>query len=247
MKYNYQIIIEYLGENFVGWQIQKNGNSIQSVIEKALTKTLKSKTKIIGSGRTDAGVNAFGQSANFYHKNRIKNFFKFLSTINFYLKRYSISIIDLKNRKLNFHARHSAKKRQYIYVILNRLAKPSIDRKRAWLVVKKLNLKKMKKAISYFVGTHNFSAFRSSSCSAKSPVRTIELASIIRKKDKIFFKFESRSFLQKQVRSMVGCLKLVGEEKWTPNKISQIIKLKKREQCAPPAPPEGLYLSKVFY
>ncbi len=247
MKYNYQIIIEYLGENFVGWQIQKNGISIQSVIENALTKTLKSKTKIIGSGRTDAGVNAFGQSANFYHKNKIKNFLKFLSTINFYLRRYPISIIELKNRKLNFHARHSAKKRQYIYVILNRLAKPSIDRKRAWLVMKKLNLMKMKKAISYFVGTHNFSAFRSSSCSAKSAVRTIELASIIRKKDKIFLKFESRSFLQKQVRSMVGCLKLVGEEKWKPNKINQIIKLKKRDQCAPPAPPEGLYLSKVFY
>ena len=247
MKYNYQIIIEYLGESFVGWQIQNNGKSVQWVIEKALTKTLKSKTKIIGSGRTDAGVNALGQSANFYHKNKIKNFFKFLSTINFHLKKYPISIINLKNRKLNFHARHSAKKRQYVYIILNRLAKPTIDRKRAWLVIKKLNYMKMKKALSYLVGTHNFTAFRASSCSAKSPVRTIEHASITKKGDKFFLKFESKSFLQKQVRSMVGCLKFVGENKWKPNKINQIIRLKKREKCAPPAPPEGLYLNKVFY
>ena len=105
----------------------------------------------------------------------------------------------------------------------------------------------MKKAISYFKGTHNFSAFRSSSCSAKSPVRTIKVANISKKKDKIIIKFESESFLQKQVRSMVGCLKLVGENKWRPSKINQIIKSKKRENCAPPAPPEGLYLSKVYY
>ena len=247
MKYNYQITIEYLGEKFVGWQIQKNGNSIQSVVEKALTKALKSKIKITGSGRTDAGVNALGQSANFFYKDKIKNFFKFLSTVNFFLKNYPISILDLKIRNLKFNARYSAKKRQYVYVILNRLAKPSIDRKRSWLVIKKLDLKKMKKAISYFKGTHNFSAFRSSSCSAKSPVRTIKVANISKKKDKIIIKFESESFLQKQVRSMVGCLKLVGENKWRPSKINQIIKSKKRENCAPPAPPEGLYLSKVYY
>ena len=137
MKYNYQIIIEYLGANFVGWQFQKNGSSIQSNLEKALSKTLRSKIKIIGSGRTDAGVNAWGQSANFYVENPIKNNFKFLSTVNFFLQKSQISVLNIKKRSLNFHARHSAKKRQYEYIILNRIAKPSIEYNRLWLVKKK--------------------------------------------------------------------------------------------------------------
>ena len=141
MKFNYQIIIEYLGNDFAGWQIQKKNKSIQSVIEKVLSKTLKTEIKVIGSGRTDAGVNAFGQSANFYHNEEIKNSFKFLTTVNFFLNRYSISILSLKKRNSKFHARHSAKKREYEYIILNRTAKPSFDVDRAWLVKQKLNLK----------------------------------------------------------------------------------------------------------
>ena len=247
MRYNYQIIIEYLGAKFVGWQVQKNGKSIQYVLEKALSKTLNSKIKIIGSGRTDTGVNALGQSANFYCNNKIKNFYKFLNTINFYLRKHSISVLNLKSRKLNFNARHSAKKRQYEYIILNRQAKPSVDRGKVWQVSKPLDLNKMKKAISYFLGTHNFSAFRSSSCTAKSPIKTIFQANIKKQKDKIFIRFVSQSFLQKQVRSMVGCLKYVGEKKWSLKKFELIMKKKERILCAPPAPPEGLYLAKVIY
>ena len=111
---------------------------------------------------------------------------------------------------------------------------------------KTFKYKKMEKAIKYFLGTHDFSAFRSSSCSAKSAIRTISNAQI-KKKDKIFIKFESKSFCKKQVRSMVGCLKYVGEEKWPPIMIKKIIRLKKREMCAPPAPANGLFLKKVFY
>ena len=113
--------------------------------------------------------------------------------------------------------------------------------------MKKLDFIKMKKAISFFRGTHNFSAFRASSCSAKSPIRKISYANMKKKNDKIFINFESKSFLQKQVRSMVGCLKYVGEKKWNPSQIKKIIKSKKRKNCAPPAPPEGLFLKKVFY
>ena len=247
MIFNYQIIIEYLGTGFAGWQIQKKGKTVQGILEKAISKALKSKIKIIGSGRTDTGVNASGQSANFYCNQKIKNSFKFLSSLNFFLKKYPISVINIKLRSSNFHARHSAKKRQYQYVILNRLAKPSIDKNKVWFVVKKLDFIKMKKAISYFRGTHNFSAFRASSCSAKSPIRKISYANMKKKNDKIFINFESKSFLQKQVRSMVGCLKYVGEKKWNPSQIKKIIKSKKRKNCAPPAPPEGLFLKKVFY
>ena len=105
----------------------------------------------------------------------------------------------------------------------------------------------MSKAIKFFLGTHNFSSMRAASCTAKSPIKTITRAMIKKKKDKIIILFESKSFLQKQIRSMVGCLKYVGEKKWKPEKIKSVIKLKKRELCAPPAPPEGLYLEKVFY
>jgi len=245
--HNYQIIIEYIGTSYVGWQKQKKGKSIQGTIEKALSKTLKSNIKINGSGRTDSGVHAWAQSANFIFKNKIKDNFKFLNTINYFLKNNSISIINLKKRNLNFHARHSAKKRCYQYIIFNRIGKLSINANRSWLIKKKLDLKKIKKAINYLKGKHNFSAFRASSCSAKSPIKTITKAEIKKKQDKIMITFESKSFLQKQVRSMVGCLKYVGEKKWKPEKIKLIINLKKRKLCAPPAPPEGLYLKRVFY
>ena len=105
----------------------------------------------------------------------------------------------------------------------------------------------MKKGIKFFLGTHNFSSMRASTCTAKSPIKTITKVVIKKKKDKITILFESKSFLQKQVRSMVGCLKYVGENKWKPEKIKSIIRLKKRMLCAPPAPPEGLYLERVFY
>ena len=245
--FNYQIIIEYDGTNFVGWQKQKNGTSIQLLIERVLKKTLKSKIKISGSGRTDAGVHALKQSANFFLINEIKDNFKFLNTVNYFLKKNLISIISLKKKNKNFHARHSAKKRSYEYIITNRNGKLTIDNNRSWLVKKKLNLKNMKKAINYFNGTHNFSAFRASSCSAKSPIKTISKTSIKKKEDKIIIMFESKSFLQKQVRSMVGCLKYVGEKKWKPEKIKLIISSKKRKLCAPPAPACGLYLKKVIY
>ena len=216
--FNYQIIVEYLGSNYVGWQYQKNGVSIQSLIEKALSKVLKSKVKINGSGRTDAGVHATGQSANFFSEKKIINKFQFLNSTNFFLKNTDISIIDLKKKKKDFHARHSAKKKNYKYIIINRETHSPIFKKRSWQIKKKLNLLKMKKGIKFFLGTHNFSAMRSSSCTAKSPIRTISKAHIKKKNDRIVLTFQSKSFLQKQVRSMVGCLKYVGEGKWKPKK-----------------------------
>ena len=245
--FNYQIIIEYLGTNFIGWQIQKKGFSIQSEIQKALSKVLKKKIKIIGSGRTDAGVHAKGQSANFIFNQEIKDKYKFLSSVNFFLKNKSISITKINKRNINFHARHSAKKKIYNYFILNRETNSPMHENRSWFLKKKLDLKLMKKAIKFFVGKHDFSSMRAASCAAKSAIRSVTKANISKKSNHIIITFESRSFLQKQVRSMVGCLKYVGEKKWKPEKIKTVIRLKKRELCAPPAPPEGLYLEKVFY
>ena len=144
--FNYQIIIEYNGTNFVGWQKQTNGISVQQIIEKIFTKILTEKINIYGSGRTDAGVHAVGQSAHFFTKTKINNKFLFLNSVNFFLSKKKISILRIDNKKIEFHARFSAKQREYKYVILNRIAPPSLDFKKAWHIKSSLNLKILKKA-----------------------------------------------------------------------------------------------------
>ena len=243
----YQILIEYVGTNYNGWQVQRKGKTIQGRIQNAISKIFKEKINIIGSGRTDSGVHALEQSAHFDTNTKIKDSYKFLKSVNHFLSRYGISILDLKKRKLTFHARYSAKARIYKYVILNRKSGSTLKNKRCWHIIKKLNLAMMKKGAKKLIGTKDFSTFRSSSCSAKTPVRTIKSIKFLTKKDIIEIEIKAQSFLQNQVRSMVGCLKYVGENKWSIQKFDKIIKSKKRINCAPPAPAEGLYLTKVIY
>ena len=245
--FTYQILIEYDGTNFVGWQRQKNGNSIQGSIEKVLKKLLKKKVILYGSGRTDQGVHANEQSAHFKSIHNIKDNNKFLNSINFFLNKKKISILSIKKRNKAFHARHSAKMRIYKYIIINRKSPLSLDFNRAWYVRNILDLNLIKKASKLLIGTKNFSMFRSSSCGANSPIRTMKSIKIKKDKEKIIFYFKSKSFLQQQVRSMVGCLKYIGEKKWKIKTFKKLIELKKRSNCAPPAPASGLYLDKVFY
>jgi tRNA pseudouridine38-40 synthase len=245
--YRYQILIEYVGTSFIGWQKQSKGRSIQKLIQTKLSNILKQKVKIYGSGRTDAGVHAIEQSAHFDTNQEIENLDKFLKSINFFLNKKLISIKKIKKRNFKFHARFSAKQRIYKYIIFNRSSEPSIERNRGWYIRKKLDLKEMKKGATILLGKNDYSTFRSSSCNAKSPIRSIEAIKINKKGDKIQIQFKSRSFLKQQVRSMVGCLKYIGEGKWKPQKIKFIIGSKNRKLCAPPAPPEGLYLEKVIY
>ncbi len=243
----YQITIEYLGTNFVGWQTQKNGLSIQEILEKVLSKFLKDKIKVIGSGRTDAGVHAIEQSAHFKTKNIILDNNNFVNSINFFLKKYPISILTIKKKTNKFHARHSASKRVYKYFIINRRSSLVIEKNQAWHIKKKLDIKIMQKGAKILKGTHNFSTFRASSCQAKSPIRTLQKAIVKKNKNKIVLTFQSKSFLQQQVRSMVGSLKYLGEGKWDLNDFKKVFLSKKRTMCAPPAPAHGLYLSKVIY
>ena len=147
----------------------------------------------------------------------------------------------------NFHARFSAKQRIYKYVIFNRVSVPSIYKNRGWHIRKKLDLKLMKKGAKKLLGTNNFSTFRSSSCNSKSPIRTIKSVKIKEVKNKIQIQFKSKSFLQQQVRSMVGCLKYLAEKKWDLKKFENVFQSKKRTLCAPPAPAHGLFLEKVIY
>jgi tRNA pseudouridine38-40 synthase len=245
--HRYQIFIEYVGTNFIGWQIQSKGQSIQKLIQVKISKILKEKINVVGSGRTDSGVHAIEQSAHFDCKKKIENLDKFLYSINYFLNIKLISIINIKKQSLNFHARFSAKRRIYTYIIFNRISRPSIGKNRGWHIRKKLDLKLMKKSAKKLLGTNDFSTFRSSSCNAKNPIRTINSIKIKKVKNKIQIQFKSQSFLQQQVRSMVGCLKYVAEKKWNIKKFEKVFKSKKRTLCAPPAPAHGLFLEKVIY
>ena len=245
--FRYQIKIEYDGTDFVGWQYQKNGKSIQGVLQKILLQFLKKKIIVVGSGRTDSGVHAIEQSAHIDLEKKILEKKKFLQSLNFYLRNYPIAITDIKERNQNFHARHSAKKRTYKYVIINRPSPSVLKKNRAWHIRKKLDVKLMKKGSKMLLGTHDFSTFRTSSCQAKSPIKTMKKISIKKSRDKITLEFISRSFLQQQVRSMVGCLKYLGEAKWNLKDFIKSFKSKNRLKCAPPAPACGLYLMKVEY
>ncbi len=245
--FRYQILIEYVGTNFRGWQVQKKGKTIQGLIQGKISKLLKEKVILFGSGRTDAGVHAIEQSAHFDCKNKIYQIDKFLKSINHFLNKEGVTILKVKKRKINFHSRFSAKMRIYRYVIINRLSKPALNENRGWHIEKKLDLLAMKKGAKKLIGTKDFSTFRASTCRAKSSIKTMKSVKISTFKDKIEIEFRSQSFLQKQVRSMVGCLKYVGEKKWSSEKFEKVIRLKKRTLCAPIAPPQGLYLMKIIY
>jgi len=245
--FRYQLLIEYVGTNFRGWQIQKKGSTIQGLIQQNLTKLLKEKIILNGSGRTDAGVHAHAQSAHFDCKKKILDLTKFLKSINHFLNNKGIAITKIKKRSNKFHSRFSAKQRIYRYIIFNQISAPVIENGKGWHVRKILDLDLMKKGAKKLLGTHDFSTFRSSSCHAKSPIRTIKSVKIKSIKNKIEIEFKSQSYLQQQVRSMVGCLKYLGEKKWDIKTFNKVFKSKKRTLCAPPAPPDGLFLSRVIY
>ena len=246
--HRYQILIEYVGTaNFIGWQIQSKGNSIQKLIQNKISKLLKEKIILTGSGRTDKNVNSWGQSAHFDTKKKIINTNKFIYSLNFFLNKKLISILEIKRRNLNFHARYSAKERIYEYIILNRLASPSIDKNKVWHVRKKLDLKLIKKAAKMLLGKNDFKTFQASNCYSMTSIKTLKRINIKKRNEKIEIQFKSKSFLRNQVRSMVGCLVYVGKKKWSLKKFENIFKSKKRKLCAPPAPAHGLYLLKVNY
>jgi len=242
----YKVKIEYDGTSFVGWQFQKNGLSIQEVLQKAIFNFSKEKVVVTGSGRTDSGVHALAQVAHFDLKKKIeKN--KFLPALNQHIGDKPVTVLKISKINNKFHARFDAKRRTYQYVIINRQSPLALQKNKAWHIRKKLDVKAMKKGGKLLLGTHDFSTFRSSSCGAKSPIKAMEKITIKKNKDKITLKFTSRSFLQQQVRSMVGCIKYLGDGKWDLNDFKKSFKSKSRLKCAPPAPACGLYLINIKY
>ena len=242
----YKIKIEYEGTPFVGWQFQKNGQSVQEALQKAIFNFSKEKVIVTGAGRTDSGVHALSQVAHFDLKKKIpkKNL---LPAINQNIGNKSVTVLKINKVNKKFHARYDAKKRTYLYLIINRQSPLALQKNKAWHIRKKLDIKAMEKGVKLLLGTHNFSTYRAASCGAKSPIRTMEKILLRKNKDKITLQFTSRSFLQQQVRSMVGCIKYLGEGKWNLNDFKNSFRSKNRSKCAPPAPACGLYLTKIEY
>jgi len=242
----YKIKIEYEGTPFVGWQFQKNGKSVQEILQKAIFNFSREKVVVTGAGRTDSGVHALAQVAHFDLKKKIKKK-NLLPAINQNIGDKPITVLKINKINKKFHARFDAKKRTYQYIIINRQSPLALQKNKAWHIRKKLDVKAMKNGAKLLLGSHDFSTFRASSCEAKSPIKTIEKILIKKNKEKITIEFTSRSFLQQQVRSMVGCIKYLGDGKWNLADFRKSFKSKNRLKCAPPAPACGLYLAKINY
>jgi len=243
--HNYKIVIEYDGTNFVGWQQQENGQSIQSTLQEALLKLTGENIIIFGAGRTDAGVHAYGQVASFNLNKKIE-IDVIRDGLNQHLRPQPIAVQKAELVEDDFHARFSANKRWYEYKIINRRPPLTIDINRAWCVYKNLDIEKMKSESASFLGKHDLNAFRSAHCQSKNSIKTIDSISIRNKDEKIIFEISAKSFLHSQVRIMIGTL--VDIAKGNINKtILDIINSKQREIAGQTAPAHGLYLKRIEY
>ena len=240
------LTIEYDGANFIGWQKQNTGPSIQECVEKAVESFTNSKIILYGAGRTDAGVHASGQVAHLDLPNKFSSY-QIMEAINAHLINTKIKIINVQLVKKEAHARFSALWRKYRYFILNRQAPPAINQGYVWHQKITLDIEKMKVASKYLIGTHDFSSFRATHCQSKSAVKTLDQISIIKKKESIVITVKARSFLHHQVRNIVGSLKLVGCGKWEPEYIVEVMNKKNRTAAGPTAPAAGLVLTEIKY
>lgn len=242
----YKLLIEYEGTLYSGWQKQPQASTVQQALEDSVYKFCREKSDIIGAGRTDAGVHALGQVAHVELTQR-PSCYIFRQALNYYLKEHFIAVLCIEEVQETFHARFSAQKRRYLYRFITRSAPLTLERNRAWHVYKPLNLDAMQEGARYLLGTHDFSTFRSTECQAASPVKTLNFLDITQADDVITFFVEARSFLHHQVRNIVGTLKLVGEGKWSPQRVQDALYAKDRRAGGPTAPACGLYFHSVDY
>ena len=243
---NIKLIIEYDGKDFNGWQKQPNKLNIQGEIEKAIERITGEQVDLTASGRTDAGVHAIGQVANFKTNSNIP-IEKIPVAINSNLKK-SIIIKSAEEVDERFHSRLNCKKKTYRYIINNSKYGTAIYRNLETHIPMELDIKKMKEAIKYFEGEHDFKAFKASGTSSKSSVRTIYKAEVIDAgNERIYIELTGNGFLYNMVRIISGTLVDVGLGKIEPKEIKEIIELGKRENAGKTLPPQGLYLVKVEY
>ncbi|WP_340148974.1 tRNA pseudouridine(38-40) synthase TruA [uncultured Sneathiella sp.] len=243
---SYRITIEYDGRELVGWQRQKNGPSVQQHIEEAIYRFCGEEVRIQGAGRTDAGVHALGQVANFELAS-VRKPQVVMNALNQHLKPAPIAILECKEVDQAFNARFDATKRYYLYRIMNRRAPLTVDAGLAWHVKRELDSDAMADAAKILLGRHDFTSFRAAACQAKSPIRTLDELTVKRHGEEIRIRATALSFLHNQVRSMVGSLSLVGTGQWSKDDLAATLEARDRQRAGPNAPPYGLYLTKVEY
>lgn len=240
----YKINLEYDGTDLIGWQENRQGPSVQSLLQDAIFQFCGENTTVYSAGRTDAGVHAINMVAHFdlecEHEPETV-----MRAMNFYLTEKPVAVLNCEKVSDDFHARFSCIARHYKYVVINRSAPIVLKKNRAWWVPQKLDVDAMKKAAQKLIGKHDFTSFRSSQCQSKSPIKTLDSITITQNGDEIIFEFSARSFLHHQVRNMVGTLVEIGLGK--PLDIDEILNAKNRSAAGINAPASGLYFISADY
>lgn len=242
----YKLTVEYDGGPFAGWQRVSGAPSVQGALEAAVEALCGEKADVTGAGRTDSGVHALGQVA---HVDMTKDFAPDVvrDALNAHLRPAPVAVLFAETVADTFHARFDAVRRVYRYRILNRRADAALDRGRVWRLARTLDAEAMDGAAQALIGTHDFTTFRDAQCQARSPVKTLDVASVARFGEEIELAFEARSFLHRQVRSMTGTLAEVGLGKMRVRDVAAALAAKDRARCGPVAPADGLYLVRVDY
>jgi tRNA pseudouridine38-40 synthase len=242
----FKLTLEYDGGAFLGWQRLTDGASVQAALERAVERLTGRPAEVTGAGRTDAGVHALGQVA---HVDIDKEFEpgRLCDGLNAHLRPDPVAVLKAEATRADFHARFDAVRRVYRYRIIARRAPLALERGRAWRAPRRLDVGAMHSAAQRLIGQHDFTTFRDSQCQAKSPIKTLDRADVIGDGEQIDLWFEARSFLHRQVRSMVGTLAEVGLGKMSADDLAAALAAKDRSRCGPVAPSDGLYLIRVDY
>jgi tRNA pseudouridine38-40 synthase len=241
----FRITVEYDGRPFAGWQRQDNAISVQGVLEAAILRLSGEAVAVHGAGRTDAGVHARAMVAHFDLERPITSF-RLIGAINAWLRPHPVAVLACEPAP-GFHARFDCTGRSYRYTIVNRRAPLTVDAGLAWRVSEPLDAAAMHGAAQCLVGRHDFTTFRSTACQSASPVKTLDRLDVHRDGDRIIVEAAARSFLHHQVRSMVGCLKLVGHGRWTVQGLAEALAAADRRALGLNAPPDGLTFLNADY
>ncbi len=242
---NIKLTIEYNGTAYSGWQRQPGRRTVQREIEDSIMEITREKTTVNGSGRTDSGVHALGQVANFQTSSGL-TVRQFKKALNARLPS-DIAVIEVREVPDDFHSQFSSKSKVYLYRILNRDYRSAHEHKRSWNVRQELDTESMKQASQCLIGRHDFKVFAHQDINVRSTVRTVKKLSISRKKDMISLEIEADGFLKRMVRMITGTLTQVGKERLTPDGFKQILADGKRNKYVYTAPAHGLFLKKVKY
>ena len=242
----FKLTLEYDGGPYQGWQRLAEGPSVQAAMEEAVEKLTGVRSEVIGSGRTDAGVHAMAQVA---HVDIDKHFepVRLADALNAHLRPHPIAVLKAEEAAPDFHARFDAVRRVYLYSILNRRAPAALARGFVWRLAKRLDEGAMQAAAQRLLGAHDFTTFRDSQCQAKSPVKTLDRCDVVRAGETVQIWCEARSFLHRQVRSMVGTLVEAGLGKMSADDVADALAAADRARCGPVAPADGLFLVRVDY